>query len=1002
MYDICKQGVPARCDEDVMLAHYALCETRGTHDLKQLSADLLGATDYDTAVHDWLKTEKKRRRKAVYDAKSFKKRQVTAAKNMVKKAWATAASEKAKAEKRLASTVKYMYERRVLPRAGFEGPFIEESQSVGPIEDFLVYDLSCLSDDEVEIPVFEPLEGYAQVPPEIILPYLAMDCDYTWQLFEKLRPEVEAEPGLNQLYTETLMQASQFLQRIEDRGIFVDFQHLQKLKVELGGRKEAAESAVAHAVVPLWDPATYRKQTGAKTAPATFNVASTPQLRWLIFDQIGIRLPPGVKKTTNRAVLDIIKDRSPIFPLLLEYRRVSKMLSTYVIAVENRLDANGRVHSTFKIIGTECVTGDTLIWTAAGLLRADELCQDVDGFTESTFGLLTHCGPSTTSHTYVSRQRQTKHVRMGCGLDVTCTPEHPLLTERGWVSAMELQVGDYVQTSFGARYFPSSLNDDDRSVALAELVGMFLADGWVRWNEQTGHYSVNFCNYDAAVRVRIKELAESVYGPDCTRWDETTGTTRIKGRSTAAIWKEWFPVNGVTRKAVPSFIRRGSERVLKAFVRGCSLDSSWCFTSNGKNKGVTYSIIFRSVNKERLAIVQQILWNLGVRSSLVKEKVYESRGRRTGVGTWDCYKLKLSSNMTYLYIDEIGPLSTKQQQFAVELASKPLPRSWTQNNFRTVGGVLYVKVLEVQDGPIADVYDLTVPTYNSFIANGVVSHNTGRLSSADPNMQNIPTDTSIKNLFAAPPGYIFVEVDQSQAELRVAAALSGDKALAEIYQKGLDLHTEVTIAIYGDAFLNCTNKEMRTRMRRDAKTVNFGILFGMTAKLLSSRLGITYDEAQRMIDIWFDRFPDVKRFLSHCRSMPAKRRHLQTVFGRRRRFPLITVENLHKLQNEAGNFPIQSVASDLTLMAGMSIDQELEAMGALIVNIVHDSLLIQVPDNAMTIYNVVNIARNAMIQTAVDYLGDTVPFDADAKVGINWGDCHDYKLEMPEGLRKVS
>lgn len=644
-----KLGIPARCDEDVMLLHYTLNEARGTHDLKQLSKDYLGATcrvpinpdepdgptreeEYDWPITNWLKQEKARRKREIRAAIKFSAQRIKYGKSVVELAETKAEKARKKAVKALESKIKKARTQRARKKAGFQGPLIEEIEQVPPIDHFLVYNLSYDFDETVQIPEFEPLEGYAQVPDDILIPYLANDCDYTWQLLHIFRPQVEAEPGLEFLYRKMLLPAGEFLQRVEDRGIFVDQKYLQKLKETLTERKEGTVQAVRHAVQPLWDPKAYMKQSGAKKLPDFFNVASTQQLSWLLYDRIGIRIPPGVKPTTNRAVLDLVKDQSPFIKLILDYRKTAKMLSTYVVAVEARLDRWGRVHSTYKLIGTE----------------------------------------------------------------------------------------------------------------------------------------------------------------------------------------------------------------------------------------------------------------------------------------------------------------------------------------------------------------------------------TGRLSSADPNMQNIPGEVAIKSEFAAPDGYVLLEVDQSQAELRTLAALSGDEALTKIYQDGLDLHHEMCISIYGDEYLSCTNKERKGQLRRGAKTINFGIAYGMTAKLLAERLDITFDEAQRMIDIWFARFPKAKRFLDLCRSLPAKGRYIDTPFGRRRRFPLVTAESLHKIQNEAGNFPIQSVASDLTLMAGMRVDQELEAMGALVVNIVHDSLLIQVKNDAAVIRRVVELTRNTMIQTAVDFLGDVVPFDADAKIGPNWGNMHEYKLEAPEELRMAS
>lgn len=272
---------------------------------------------------------------------------------------------------------------------------------------------------------------------------------------------------------------------------------------------------------------------------------------------------------------------------------------------------------------------------------------------------------------------------------------------------------------------------------------------------------------------------------------------------------------------------------------------------------------------------------------------------------------------------------------------------------------------------------------------------TGRLSSSDPNFQNIPVkkkddkpEEIVRNVFHAMPGCTYIELDYSQAELRLLAHLSEDDWLTDIYQTERDLHTEVAIALYGPDY------SYQQRMR--AKAVNFGIAYGRSAYSLMGEFGIPQREAQRMVDEWFERAPNVKRFLDHCRTWVRAGESEPTPFGRRRRFPLITGDTLKDLGNEAANFPMQSTASDLTLLAAMRIEYwmadsglqaKAEKRGLVcgVVNLVHDAILLEVPAEWRD--RCAAKAQEIMMDTPKRVLGGRVPFTVDWHSADAWADC---------------
>ena len=256
---------------------------------------------------------------------------------------------------------------------------------------------------------------------------------------------------------------------------------------------------------------------------------------------------------------------------------------------------------------------------------------------------------------------------------------------------------------------------------------------------------------------------------------------------------------------------------------------------------------------------------------------------------------------------------------------------------------------------------------------------TGRLSCSDPNMQNIPRDKTIKNIFKAAQGRKLVQLDYSQAELRVLAILSNDKFLIDTYINGRDLHDAVAEDMFGPGF----TKEQRVM----AKTVNFGIAYGRGASSLSETFGMSRTDAQAFIDQWFETVPGARRYINTQRQKPLKGEPCITYFGRRRHF-VITNDHLYHIQNEYVNTPIQSLASDLTMMSLIGIHQWIEQnnIDAKIVITVHDSIVLEVVDDDEVINKVAKECTRIMAEIPKHFIKNCpVPFKADAEVGYSWG-----------------
>jgi DNA polymerase-1 len=262
---------------------------------------------------------------------------------------------------------------------------------------------------------------------------------------------------------------------------------------------------------------------------------------------------------------------------------------------------------------------------------------------------------------------------------------------------------------------------------------------------------------------------------------------------------------------------------------------------------------------------------------------------------------------------------------------------------------------------------------------------TGRLSSSEPNLQNITRGSTLRGLFITKPEYKLIQADFSQAELRTLAALSGDKYLIEVYQQDRDLHSEAAAELFGENY----TKEHRTLCKR----INFGVAYGMTANALLAdetlkqelSFELTEQFANEVINKIKKRMPVATKWLENQGIIAYQKGYIETIFGRRRRFPYITTENYKTISRQACNFPIQSTASDLTLLSLIELNKRLKQGNymAQIVLTVHDSILIEC--HHTQVEEVRKLVEEVMIEVPARYIKE-VPFKADSSVGDNWGE----------------
>lgn len=263
---------------------------------------------------------------------------------------------------------------------------------------------------------------------------------------------------------------------------------------------------------------------------------------------------------------------------------------------------------------------------------------------------------------------------------------------------------------------------------------------------------------------------------------------------------------------------------------------------------------------------------------------------------------------------------------------------------------------------------------------------TGRLSSTEPNLQNIPIRTEegrrIRQAFVATPGYKIVAADYSQIELRIMAHLSSDKGLLDAFAKGLDVHSATAAEVFGVA----TDKVTKNQ-RRSAKAINFGLIYGMSAFGLAKQLEISRPEAQEYVDLYFQRYPGVKDYMEQTKEKAREQGYVETVFGRRLYLHEINARNGMRRQyaeRTAINAPMQGSAADIIKRAMITLDKEIQEndLDMRMIMQVHDELIFEIKESDVD--KAIKLINEQMESAAkLD-----VPLVVDVGIGMNWDEAH--------------
>jgi len=292
----------------------------------------------------------------------------------------------------------------------------------------------------------------------------------------------------------------------------------------------------------------------------------------------------------------------------------------------------------------------------------------------------------------------------------------------------------------------------------------------------------------------------------------------------------------------------------------------------------------------------------------------------------------------------------------------------------------YVDALQDQVNP------RTKRVHTSYNQTGSV---TGRIASTDPNLQNIPIRTElgrqVRKAFVAAPGWSLIAIDYSQIELRVAAHMAQDEAMLEAFRENKDIHTTTAAAV-----LNIPPEQVTSDQRRDAKAINFGLIYGMSPYGLTQTTDLTLAEAENFVDTYFQRFPGIKKYLDDIREQARTQGYVETLLGRKRYFPrLATASNQNEKrreEREAINAPIQGTAADIMKLAMIAVANALEKSGlkARMLLQVHDELVLEAPQEEVK--ETIELVQSAM----EDVYSLEIPLSTEAQYGKDWGSLEKY------------
>lgn len=893
----------------------------------------------------------------------------------------------------------------------------------------------------------EVVQFWSNVPLETLAPYNALDSDLCLRLAIYLEQRIR-ECGFYQLYRNLLEMASYNLAEVESRGYLVDRPYLDGLCESYKTKIEEAEAKM-YAVPSLikynkkrvkaakktlldglleqieietneLDSTTDKKKLGSlqrsitnlqkkydnysagvgltkkdKKSLQPLNLKSVKQLiDFLYYNKYGLRLPiikytedkktkkPTKNPATSEDVLLELKDKDEtgFIETLLKYREITKLYSTYIVGIRDILNPDNTLHGSFLIHG--CVTEDTvLVGKERDIVIGDIAPKEVGvkDVVKDNIYVLTHAGTwEQVTHTINKGVLDTYRVTTDRGDVLECTKYHKLLTPRGFkpiwkiakydldvimhdVSRLDIQPVE-VGKKYGEVVFkeipnwPGYLASSEGKIFSVKIPG---AQGMLDYNnphEMVPRVQKSGNRLHSRVGLRNGTGIKKMLPVSRLVWSAFNNASIPDGYVIDHI--DCNPLNNIPENLQCITYSENTKRAYKntrtAFTNGAI---------NGKTVLDTQT-------------VGQIL--LDHREGLTQGQIVE----KYGISQAQVRRVINGESWKYIYLTKIR--------------------------------VEYIGKKTIMDLSVNDKHSYV--TRSNYVSCNTV---TGRLSSRNPNLQNMPRDTTakdIKYMFVCPKGKVMMQLDYSQAELRVVAGWSQDKQMLEWFRVGHDIHLATACKkykiSYEDAYKIYSNEDdpdfkiWKVR-RKQAKTIGFGVLYQQGPNHLKESLSTpdhkaTKEEAIEFLDEWFDTFPRIRKFVKKQQRFAEEHGYVVSPFGRKRRLPEARNKREQgkyaKALRDAVNAPIQGTASDFALFSSILIREQI-MQGKLPASIeqigtIHDSLMFYIDPKDMNdevVDHLFNICKDPDTQKYFGFKLKGITMAVDFELGLRWSKLKGYK-----------
>ena len=891
------------------------------------------------------------------------------------------------------------------------------------------------------------VQFWSNVPLETLAPYNALDSDLCLRLAIYLEQRIR-ECGFYQLYRNLLEMASYNLAEVESRGYLVDRPYLDGLCESYKTKIEEAEAKM-YAVPSLikynkkrvkaakktlldglleqieiktneLDSTTDKKKLGSlqrsitnlqkkydnysagvgltkkdKESLQPLNLKSVKQLiDFLYYNKYGLRLPiikytedkktkkPTKNPATSEDVLLELKDKDEtgFIETLLKYREITKLYSTYIVGIRDILNPDNTLHGSFLIHG--CVTEDTvLVGKERDIVIGDIAPKEVGvkDVVKDNIYVLTHAGTwEQVTHTINKGVLDTYRVTTDRGDVLECTKYHKLLTPRGFkpiwkiakydldvimhdVSRLDIQPVE-VGKKYGEVVFkeipnwPGYLASSEGKIFSVKIPG---AQGMLDYNnphEMVPRVQKSGNRLHSRVGLRNGTGIKKMLPVSRLVWSAFNNASIPDGYVIDHI--DCNPLNNIPENLQCITYSENTKRAYKntrtAFTNGAI---------NGKTVLDTQT-------------VGQIL--LDHREGLTQGQIVE----KYGISQAQVRRVINGESWKYIYLTKIR--------------------------------VEYIGKKTIMDLSVNDKHSYV--TRSNYVSCNTV---TGRLSSRNPNLQNMPRDTTakdIKYMFVCPKGKVMMQLDYSQAELRVVAGWSQDKQMLEWFRVGHDIHLATACKkykiSYEDAYKIYSNEDdpdfkiWKVR-RKQAKTIGFGVLYQQGPNHLKESLSTpdhkaTKEEAIEFLDEWFDTFPRIRKFVKKQQKFAEEHGYVVSPFGRKRRLPEARNKREQgkyaKALRDAVNAPIQGTASDFALFSSILIREQI-MQGKLPASIeqigtIHDSLMFYLDPKDMNdevVDHLFNICKDPDTQKYFGFKLKGITMAVDFELGLRWSKLKGYK-----------